>query len=717
MKLKLSFLFLLIQYSLLGQNGIEPMLCEGPLPNDLKQSISDIILKSKSNEFTTKNLLGIYDIFASGKVVYGNASWQSINTIGKRIIEKNHLDSNVRFYLLRSRFYNAFATDEGYIFATTALLANVQTEDEMAFVLCHELSHFLLGHNLKNQERTKQKLSDLRKKLKKTKKSDARLKSLDNFLKDFYSFSQANELQADSLGLELFIKAGYDPQKALVSISNLEHHQPLFHHEHYDPNSIEPGISFQHKKPLIDTCNIKNMLKREDRKKYFVELPNELEKMMVDSGYMTHPDWQIRLKLAEKILEGRKLTSVNPSFFNPQVELQSLSEMVLTEYKSGNYFHALSYLLILEKKHPNTKDISKMKGVLLSAIYLKTQDIDKIRLTDDFVLANSFLSEMFFHLIAFETFKIRQLALHYASSGNGSENVNRMCGHYILKILDTEDNLSDFETEDVMYFKGCGEIDTVTIRHPFMTEVKSSIEALERSETKALYRNYSLNRSDSLIHITTNEYPRKWNNSDRDSLILLSPNFMAIPSRKTKKYKNPLEKHGRKYFLHNEMLRHGKENNIYYNSISFDDKEHLSTEQYNQYFLISEMIDEYSESGNDNFKCPLSVLYSENLIQQTGCKKVQLVQMIHSNTPVSGIVLGLLDTYVIPFTFITTLDFSSYIRMMFANTTTINIVFNLETSSIEYISIIETGLKPDNSAVSSLSQKIISDTKYHLIKN
>ena len=154
---------LLVPFTVLSQNSIKPMMCEGPLPNDLKQTITDIVLNNKNDKYKKSSLLGVYDIFSSGNLVYGNQSWGLINTLGKRIIQRNNLDSNVRFYILRSQFFNAFATSEGYIFATTALLTNIKTEDELAFILCHELSHFILKHNLKQQEHAKEKLSELRK--------------------------------------------------------------------------------------------------------------------------------------------------------------------------------------------------------------------------------------------------------------------------------------------------------------------------------------------------------------------------------------------------------------------------------------------------------------------------------------------------------------------------------------------------------------------------
>ncbi len=717
MKLKLYLILLFTSQIVNGQNTISPMLCEGTLPSDLKQSIVDIVTKNTNNDFKKNTLLGIYDIFASGKVVYGNNSWKLIDSIGKRILSSNQLKSDVKFYLLRSRFYNAFATDEGYIFATTSLLANVQSEDELAFVLCHELSHYLLKHNLKNHEHTKEKISELRKNLKKSKnkQTKAKLESLDEFLKSYYAFSQLNELQADSLGIILYINAGYSLAGITKSLKNLEHNQPLFHHYHYSPDLIEPGISFRHLHPLVDSCNFKYVLNQEDKKKYFLINNSKELKILKDSGYFTHPDWQIRLKRANTQIETFKYNETIPVALSREIIIQGLSEMILTEYKSGNYFHALTYLHILEQKYPEIQDINRMKGICLSAIYLMSQNENKITLTEDFISDSSCLSELFFHLIVFEDFKIRHLALYYNSNSKGSGSFIKVNEHYLSKILEFQDHIADFNTEDRYILRGCNRIDTVFISHPFMSQIQTYVESLKNDSIKDKLWSYTKNKN-IIVENTTYEKPRNWNRSQRDSIILLSPNFYAIPSKKTKKFNDPLVKYDCKDFLQTQLEQQGSDNNIFYNTLSFDDKSNLTTEQYNQYFIMLEMIDEYALSGDDDYKCPLSLLYTEKIIVQTGCKKMQLVQMIHSRKKVFEPLMIIMDAYVFPFTFLARIDLSAMVRGLFINTTAFNVIFNLETCSIEYVSIIETNLKPDYSAISILSQKVISDTKKYLIK-
>lgn len=53
-----------------------------------------------------------------------------------------------RFIVLESKEINAFASPGGHILVTRGLLRKVQSEDELAAVLAHEIAHIALGHGL-----------------------------------------------------------------------------------------------------------------------------------------------------------------------------------------------------------------------------------------------------------------------------------------------------------------------------------------------------------------------------------------------------------------------------------------------------------------------------------------------------------------------------------------------------------------------------------------
>ncbi|MCL6584184.1 MAG: M48 family metalloprotease [bacterium] len=70
-----------------------------------------------------------------------------VDQVGKRIIEQVYPNRfEFRYFVIKSDQLNAFALPNGYIFLTERLLNSVKTEDELAFVLCHETAHVVKTH-------------------------------------------------------------------------------------------------------------------------------------------------------------------------------------------------------------------------------------------------------------------------------------------------------------------------------------------------------------------------------------------------------------------------------------------------------------------------------------------------------------------------------------------------------------------------------------------
>ena len=73
-----------------------------------------------------------------------------VNNIGTKIVLANDIDDFVRFSVSRKESVNATASYQGVVQVYKGLLEYVETEDELAYVLGHEL-----GHIYKKDSRTK----------------------------------------------------------------------------------------------------------------------------------------------------------------------------------------------------------------------------------------------------------------------------------------------------------------------------------------------------------------------------------------------------------------------------------------------------------------------------------------------------------------------------------------------------------------------------------
>jgi beta-barrel assembly-enhancing protease len=111
-----------------------------------------------------------------------------------------------RFLVVREPFVNAFALPDGTIYVTAGLLARLNNEAQLAFVLGHEISHVVLRHALKAHESNKNKIIAAH-------ITDLVLMGTSiaylPYVAAMASYSREQEEEADRMGLQLLSKAGY----------------------------------------------------------------------------------------------------------------------------------------------------------------------------------------------------------------------------------------------------------------------------------------------------------------------------------------------------------------------------------------------------------------------------------------------------------------------------------------------------------------------------
>ncbi|WP_164156476.1 M48 family metalloprotease [Sandarakinorhabdus rubra] len=129
--------------------------------------------------------------------------------------------SDYNVTLLNSDVNNAFAIPGGYVYITRQLLALMNDEAELAFVMGHEVAHVAARHGQKRQNRAA--LSNVLAGL-------AGVLTGSNIVGQgagmvagltTLGFSREQERQADSLGVRYLSTAGYDPMAAVDSLAAL----------------------------------------------------------------------------------------------------------------------------------------------------------------------------------------------------------------------------------------------------------------------------------------------------------------------------------------------------------------------------------------------------------------------------------------------------------------------------------------------------------------
>lgn len=134
-----------------------------------------------------------------------------------------------KFFIKNSIVPNATCYGDGMFEIYYGLLETLDSDDEIAFVICHEIAHKILDHPLNNitnwvakvnSKETKQKVRAIkRQRYGRTRKA---LSVIDDINTDMINHSKVVEAQADSLGLVLLKNTMYNASKSLTSLKKLE---------------------------------------------------------------------------------------------------------------------------------------------------------------------------------------------------------------------------------------------------------------------------------------------------------------------------------------------------------------------------------------------------------------------------------------------------------------------------------------------------------------
>ena len=181
--------------------------------------------------------------------LYGDKALAAyVDSLGQRLAKVSHLpDLDWHFRLLDSPVVNAFALPGGYIYVTRGILAYMNSEAQLAGVLGHEIGHVTARHTA--QQVTQQQIAQVG--------LIAGTILVEQFRPYsglaaqglgmlFLKYSRDHETQADELGIQYAVRAGYDPREIPATYATLKRiaerqgqSLPSFLSTHPDPGDRE----------------------------------------------------------------------------------------------------------------------------------------------------------------------------------------------------------------------------------------------------------------------------------------------------------------------------------------------------------------------------------------------------------------------------------------------------------------------------------------------
>ncbi len=262
--------------------------------------------------------------------------------------------ADITLLLSRYESANARSVGEGTLVFNVAMLPFLKNESQVAFILCHELAHYVNNHgnnalhqyiNTLYSEETQKQLKNISKG--KYNKTERALELMKSMAYKGRKHGRYKESEADSLGFVFLSRTHYRIEDAVTALQVLDSlDQSNWPDIPYSTLFNAAGFPFQ-----------KSWLEQPSLGGFSSQKPKESEEFNEDS-LKTHPDCPKRIALTQQQLEHLGEHAEGQGFLQPEnvfLKLQDWSQYVVLEglYDRGEYGRALFRSLVLLTEYPD----------------------------------------------------------------------------------------------------------------------------------------------------------------------------------------------------------------------------------------------------------------------------------------------------------------------------------------------------------------------------
>lgn len=312
--------------------------------------------RKDKDKFFLQSSFVIDEMMRSGKVLFNDELSLYINQVADKLLAHDvALRKSLNFYAIKSPAVNAFATDRGSIFINVGLLARLEDEAQLAYILGHEIVHYQEKHNIQ----TYVKFAKIERE-----SSYQRSRNYERLVEK-NNYSKELEREADNKGLEIFLKSGYSYESILGVFDILD-----LAHAPYTNMVFNPSF--------LETQNIKFTTN------HLLDEVDKIEPYESDSDESTHPSVaERRSKLLDKLIGKSDVDApkflVSETTFNKVRKIAQFELCNLYLQRQG-YVPAIYHAYVLLQEHPNNQFLRKIvaKSLYGLAQYKNAERYDEV---------------------------------------------------------------------------------------------------------------------------------------------------------------------------------------------------------------------------------------------------------------------------------------------------------------------------------------------------
>ncbi|MBZ0098053.1 MAG: M48 family metallopeptidase, partial [Taibaiella sp.] len=211
-----------------------------PAQNDkflegLKELTSDKRLLKHYESSYKEIFKALNEEIKEGQMVYHPVISPVLEEVLERIKLRNPVvPADIQLMLVRENIPNAYTLGDNTLFVNVGLLYYLDSEDQLAGILSHEISHLVLLHSIKSlaysYKKNKESVANVKTiRQAETDKTDRALDVLSRSIYKQGKIARKYEMQADSMGYILAKNAGYSSSALLEALEIIDKNDTIDH--------------------------------------------------------------------------------------------------------------------------------------------------------------------------------------------------------------------------------------------------------------------------------------------------------------------------------------------------------------------------------------------------------------------------------------------------------------------------------------------------------
>ena len=631
--------------------------CEGETP---KEFTVDILEKTKKNLATDSTFDGfeksklvkfyensnyfIQQFLSGGKVLFGDEMTNYVNKVAHNLLEKSGneaLKSKFKFYVLRSNIVNAICMPDGSIFITVGLLSQMENEAQLAFVIGHEMQHFLSQHG-------KESFLELEKL--KAEYNRGRI-DFESAVSSLSAHSREHEIESDNGGFDIFKKAGYATSEAEKMLMVLQ-----YSHLPFDEKKIDATI-FNSEHYVIPNSYF-------DFSDVFSSIEDDSER---DDSKSSHPNIKTRITNVNKKEEKEGVFSYFDKKEFKYIQTKARFENQYLNILNRQFVKAVYESFLLKSKFPNNKYLDECIAKSLYAIAKQKELKISNERNDSYRQGNSLVLFHLFYdkftkkemsiLAVKQLLELNDKAFHvyiedlvFDLYHNHSTVFSEFSFDSQELVKQAKKQTAEFQEIDSVEFLALTKIEKIKyLKKKKLFEEKVS-DTLENSKTYAELAFYdysepewiesvfdSVKKQNKIRYFDELSFSRQrelrkerdkkartFKKQHLDSILILSVNYSwrdnkgKVNSSESFEFKNEASRVTRKL---------AGESPVAFKFLGVELFDSLSVDEMNDNFILNEWINEMSESYEDKM-LSLTQNRADEVFDRTNYKKIMLVNFV-----------------------------------------------------------------------------------------